>query len=170
MARQSELVKVQAAGQSDNMHLGEVHRTKGKSNPARRPGRNVRDKNPKNTPFVQPCSRCNRVHKQDETCSARGKRCSKCRKIGHFAAVCRSVSEVTSDMGGNTEQFFLGGGRHWGYPIPHYRKKNWQIPKYRVKNRRNTDTAFMIGHVYLKLYPSRVFVYLKHVCTRNQPL
>ena len=27
----------------------------------------------------------------------------------------------------------------------------------------------MIGHVYLKLYPSRVFVYLKHVCTRNQP-
>lgn len=108
MARQSELVKVHVAGQSDNMHLGEVHQTKGMSNPARRPGRNVRDKNPKNTPFVQPCSRCNRLHKQDETCSASGKRCSKCRKIGHFAAVCRSVSEVTSDIGGNTEQFFLG--------------------------------------------------------------
>ena len=26
-------------------------------------------------------------------------------------------------------------------------KKNWQIPKYRVKSRRNADTAFMIGHV-----------------------
>ena len=44
-----------------------------------------------------------------------------------------------------------------------------EIPKYRVKNRRNTDTALMIGRVYLKLYPSPVFVYLKHVCTRNQP-
>ena len=25
--------------------------------------------------------------------------------------------------------------------------KNWQIPKYRVKNRRNADTTCMIGHV-----------------------
>ena len=56
-----------------------------------------------------------------------------------------------------------------GYSIPQYRKKNWQTPKYRVKNRRKTDTAFMIGHVYLKLYLSRVFVYLQYVCTRNQP-
>ena len=63
----------------------------------------------------------------------------------------------------------LAGG-HWrGYPIPQYRKKHWQIPKYRVKNRRNTDTAFIFGHVYLKLYTSRVFVYLKHLCTSNQP-
>ena len=59
--------------------------------------------------------------------------------------------------------FYIGG-----YPIPQYRKKTWQIPKYRVTNRRNTDTAFMIGHVYLKLYPSRVFVHVKRVCTRNQ--
>ena len=55
------------------------------------------------------------------------------------------------------------------YPIPQYRKKNWHIPKYRVKNRRNTDTAFIFGHAYLKLYPSRVFVYSKHLCTSNQP-
>ena len=27
------------------------------------------------------------------------------------------------------------GGEIGGYPIPQYRKKNWQIPKYRVKNR-----------------------------------
>ena len=31
-----------------------------------------------------------------------------------------------------------------GYPILQYRKKNWQIPKYRVKNRRNTDTTFSV--------------------------
>ena len=54
-----------------------------------------------------------------------------------------------------------------GYPIPQYRKKDWQIPKYCVKNRPNTDTTVTIGHVYLKLYPSRVFVYLHHVCTRT---
>ena len=40
----------------------------------------------------------------------------------------------------------LGSG---GYPIPQYRKKNWQLSKYRVKNRRNTDTSFIFGHAYL---------------------
>ena len=38
-----------------------------------------------------------------------------------------------------------------------YRNTVRKIPKYRVENRRNTDTAFMIGHAYLTLYPSRVF-------------
>ena len=60
------------------------------------------------------------------------------------------------------------GGIEW-YSIPQHRKKNWQIPKYRVENRRNTDTAFRIGHVYLNLYPPSVFVYLKYVRSRNQP-
>ena len=54
--------------------------------------------------------------------------------------------------------------------MPQYRKKtDWQIPKYCVQNRRNTDTAFMTGQAYLKLYSSRVSVYRKHVCTINQP-
>ena len=73
--------------------------------------------------------------------------------------------------------FFWGGGicvhssegDIEGYPIPQYRMKNWQIPKYRVENGRNTDTAFMIGDAYLTLYPSRMFFYVKHVYTRNQP-
>ena len=37
-----------------------------------------------------------------------------------------------------------------GYPILQYRKKKWQIPKYRVENRLNTDTAyfnFLYDHV-----------------------
>ena len=29
-----------------------------------------------------------------------------------------------------------------GYPIPQYRTKKWQIPKYRFANRLNTDTAY----------------------------
>ena len=44
-----------------------------------------------------------------------------------------------------------------GYPIPQYHKKNWQIPKYRVENRRNTDTAFMIGHA---VSITRVFLFV----------
>ena len=56
------------------------------------------------------------------------------------------------------------GGWHWRVSIPQYRKKSWEIPKYRVKNRWNTGTAFIFGHAYLKVYLSRVFVYLKHFC------
>ena len=37
-----------------------------------------------------------------------------------------------------------------GYPIPQYRKKKWQIPKYRVENRLNTDTAYF-NHIYNRL-------------------
>ena len=48
----------------------------------------------------------------------------------------------------------VGGG------ATQYRQKNWQIPKYRVKSRRNTDAAFMIGYIYA--YPSRVLFYLEH--------
>ena len=44
-----------------------------------------------------------------------------------------------------------------GCPIPQHRKKNWQIPKYRVENRRNTDTAFMIGHA---VSITRVFLFV----------
>ena len=38
------------------------------------------------------------------------------------------------------------GGKHSGGT--QYRKKNWQIPKYHVKNRQNADTAFLFGHAY----------------------
>ena len=50
-------------------------------------------------------------------------------------------------------------------------KKNLQIPKYSVKIHILLYINFMISHAYLKLYPSRVFDYLKHiqVYTSNQP-
>ena len=44
-----------------------------------------------------------------------------------------------------------------------------KVPKYGVENWRNTDTAFMISYTYWKMYPSSVFVFLKHACTSNQP-
>ena len=46
--------------------------------------------------------------------------------------------------------FSLHEGDIGGCPIPQYRTKNWQIPKYRVENGRNTDTAFIIGDAYLQ--------------------
>ena len=55
------------------------------------------------------------------------------------------------------------GGGHWGYPIPQYRTKNLQIPKYRVENGWNTDTVFMIGDAYLTLYPPRVCMYTPEI-------
>ena len=84
----------------------------------------------------------------------------------------RDNLETTGDVSGSADlkkvtklesNAMLGGTLGGGVPIPQYRKKNWQIPKYRVKNRRNTDTAFIFDHAYLKLYLSRVFVYLKYL-------
>ena len=43
------------------------------------------------------------------------------------------------------------------------------MPKYGVENQQNTDTTFMIGTACLKFYPSPVFVFLKRLCTSNQP-
>ena len=48
-------------------------------------------------------------------------------------------------MASNTEEGDIGG-----YPIPQYRKKKWQIPKYRVENRLNTDTAYF-NHIHNRL-------------------
>ena len=76
------------------------------------------------------------------------------------------VTYIPTDVTGQRVQ---GSANLKNTAIPQYRKKNWQIPEYSVKDRRNTDTAFIFGHAYLKLYLSRVFVYLKHLCTSKQP-
>ena len=55
------------------------------------------------------------------------------------------------------EEGDIGGGG------TQYRNTVRKICKYRVENLWNTDNAFMIGYSYLKLYPSRVFVYLTHL-------
>ena len=59
-----------------------------------------------------------------------------------------------------------------GYPIPQYRKKNWQIPKYRVENRRNTDTAFrsLYNRSRLIKVASISRVYLSQACMHHMSL
>ena len=53
MTRQSELVKFQVAGQSDDKHFGEVNQAKGKPNPERGGNRNLPHKISKNTLFAR---------------------------------------------------------------------------------------------------------------------
>ena len=42
-----------------------------------------------NPPYNTPCGRCGTIHRRDQ-CPARGKTCSACRKMGHFAKLCKS--------------------------------------------------------------------------------
>ena len=89
-----------------------------------------------------------------------------CLPVGHLRRSWNNSKHLQNLIAASWMEEDIGG-----YPMPQYRTKNWQIPKYRVENGRNyTDIAFMIGDAYLTLYPSRVFFfYLKHVYTRNQP-
>ena len=48
------------------------------------------------------------------------------------------------------ELYMFHEGDIGGYPIPQYRKEKWQIPKYRVENRLNTDTVYF-NHIYNRL-------------------
>ena len=72
--------------------------------------------------------------------------------IRNFHFFAWHMAATFNDFPGET--YIIGG-----YPILQCRKKNWQIPKYRVENRRNTETVFMIGHAYVKLCLFRMFVY-----------
>lgn len=111
MARQSEQVKVQVAGQVDNKHLGEVNQKNWRPNANRRQSPTQRGRNFRQPggPLIQLCSRYIRAHKPDETCLATGAKCSKCKKKGHFTVVCPSVvGEVTHAPQETNQHFFLG--------------------------------------------------------------
>lgn len=51
------------------------------------------------------CGKCSFRHSKPEHCSARGKKCSKCQRVGHSAAVywTKSMSEVRRNANGATE-------------------------------------------------------------------
>ncbi|KAI2646922.1 Gag-Pol polyprotein [Labeo rohita] len=64
------------------------------------------------------CTRCGRNHDDRDQCPAKGKKCMKCNKVGHFAAVCHSkaaVQEITE--ADEDECLFLGSveqEKNWG--------------------------------------------------------
>ena len=58
------------------------------------------------------CGKCGLHHTKPEHCIARGKKCSKCQRVGPFAAVCwsKSVSEVRRNADDATKG---SRGDHW---------------------------------------------------------
>ena len=48
------------------------------------------------------CGRCGFHHTKPEQCLAKVKKCLKCQKVGHFAAICwsKSVRKVNNSNGG----------------------------------------------------------------------
>ena len=53
---------------------------------------------PAHVPRTKPCQACGRQHGVKAQCPARGKQCSACFKINHFAQVCRSSKKRTSSI------------------------------------------------------------------------
>jgi len=123
------------------------------------------------TPATQAIAVQNRIYGRLQPCVSEMSSWKVRGKVGNFKLKLIKIlaSAIIVNRRAGCYQTSCSEEGRGGYPIPQYRKKNCQILKFRVENRRNTETALMIGHAYLKLYPPRVFVYLTHLCTSNQP-
>ena len=116
IARQSEMVKSQITDQN-SLAVKNLEEVQGQKKPV--PSRPRRGKAKKAESFQKQsqkkCGRCGLNHLKPEHCLAKDKKCLKCQKVGHFAAVCRSklVNEVQRDdgvvaKGSGVDHWFLG--------------------------------------------------------------
>ena len=115
-ARHYELVKAQIQNQRNrsvatvvNRGHSSAHRPNSQGARGAHGGGNRGGKNAEN---ARTCGKCGRQHPRDR-CPAKGKRCMKCQKINHFAAVCRSsqsqsVHEVVDHVQEEVEMLNLG--------------------------------------------------------------
>ena len=105
MARHCELIKSQnTEGEKHAQHVDNIKSVKKKE--FKRTGYSGKTfiKNRKGT-----CTRCGRNHDDGEECPAKGKKCLKCNKVGHYAAVCHSKASVHEITEANVEEcMFLG--------------------------------------------------------------
>ena len=104
ICRTREQVKSQMAAQSASSSLDFV-----KKNAQRRPHKEKSKKNP--SASSEKCRNCGIDH-AGRDCPAKGKKCLKCKKTGHFRAVCRSkqkaTNEVEEDVAADETSFYLG--------------------------------------------------------------
>ena len=111
------MVKSQVTDQNSlaSKDVEEVHSKKKPTNPRWKKGKGKKE-DPSQKQGQKKCGRCGLHHSKPEHCLAKDKRCLKCQKVGHFAAVCwsKSVSEVNSSGGGSASndssagRWFLG--------------------------------------------------------------
>ncbi|XP_060723274.1 uncharacterized protein K02A2.6-like [Tachysurus vachellii] len=113
LVRQSEQVRGHVNEQAAcvSTQISEVTGARGKSHYSGRGRQHIaakRNQTEKTTEWR--CKRCGRNHGKGDTCPAKSAECRKCRKRGHFAAVCRTraVHEVTKPPEGSNVTHFLG--------------------------------------------------------------
>ena len=120
LTRQAELVKSQSTEQESlqTKQIDEVQRRRycRRGNWNKRHSLSPQQQQQQQQPL---CGRCNRKHAKESQCPARGKKCRKCAKLGHFAAVCttktmqkKAVGEVLRKLDDDVQEwdetFFLG--------------------------------------------------------------
>ena len=85
------------AGEAPRVEVNKLACRNGSSRRSKKPGKpktHLKESNEQ----PQKCDRCGyNAHKPQEKCPARNESCKKCRKIGHFAQVCRSRKNNVKD-------------------------------------------------------------------------
>ena len=124
IARQSEMIKVQLDDQvakQGAIDFAAYGRPK-------KPYRKKPWKRNTTTP-TQNCSRCGKDAHDFDKCPAKGKRCRKCNKMGHFKTCCKSkihTGQRLQEVNCNLEELFLGAidcpdkatGETWSVCLP----------------------------------------------------
>ena len=104
ICRTREQVKTQMQAQSASASLDFMKKGPRKKNFSHK------KKNPQQ-PSSDRCRNCGLEHRS-KTCPAKDKKCIKCKKVGHFRAVCpnkqRSTDEVEQEVTDDDNSFFLG--------------------------------------------------------------
>ena len=101
IARSYELAQVQLKAMANDSHeVHTVHRKAGKSATVRYPSRaNVSRPSEGSKTNYKACSACGGHHNKLSECPAKGKQCLKCRKLNHFARVCKSKNHSSNRTG-----------------------------------------------------------------------
>ena len=110
IARQSELIKVQLDDQGAKQGVFPSVDSAAYGRP-RKPYRNKQWKGSATTSNDSHCTRCGKEPHNFDKCPAKGKRCRKCNKMGHFKNCCKSkvpMGKRLQEVNCNMEELFLG--------------------------------------------------------------